>query len=122
MISASAGIHPDAPRVVFGVIAYGFQHFPGTFQKEAVLGIHRFRFSRVKAKEGRIKRLSVLWNASGFDIVGMLQQSGINAGTFEFLVREMRDGFNPIAEVFPEALYVVGARKTPGHTNDSNVI
>ncbi len=61
-IGARPGIHPDAPGIMLRDIANLLQHFPGAFQKETILGVQDFRFSRVETKKRSIKLLNICQN------------------------------------------------------------
>ena len=68
---SGAGVNADPARVQRGFVTGDFEKFPGTFQKQTVLGIGNFGFARREAEKRCVKHLDIVQYRVGADVAGL---------------------------------------------------
>ncbi len=120
-IHALAGIHPDPALVPGRVVARILKSFPRTFQKESMLRIDNLGLFPIDVEESSVEHFQVIQHGVGFDIFGMVDQSGGNAFGRHLLVGKEGDRFHPRTQIFPELSDVPGPGKARGDADHGNL-
>src|SRR5579885_1194804 len=86
-----------------------------------MLRVHDLRFFWRQAKETRVKQVNILDNRSSLDIIGVVQQRGIDSGVEQLFIRKPGNRFYTGAKILPELVYIMGAGEAPGEPNDRDI-
>ena len=87
-----------------------------------MLRIHRRRLARRNPEKARVEQIHIRQRAFCFYIIGLLQEFRIYAGLQQLFVAEKRNRLNPVANIAPEFVNVVGAGETSRHADDGNCV
>ena len=86
-----------------------------------MLGIDPFGFLGENAEEARIKKLDVIQDRAGRNILRIASEfAGILH--FQFFDRKPRDALHSLPDILPELPYVAGAWEPAGHTDDGDSV
>ncbi|MCY1543418.1 hypothetical protein D9M68_792360 [compost metagenome] len=103
------------------VAARMLERRPGALEKDALLRIEHLGLARRVAEEAGIEAVEALEPHAGFHVVGVVQQTLRHAPCAQLVVAEARDRLHAVADVAPEGIDIVGARKAPGHADDGDL-
>ena len=87
-----------------------------------MLGIEDIRLAGIETEKAGIEEIGAVQMPARVDIVGMIQQNRVDAGRLHLLTAEKADGFDALCQILPESLEGIRTGKTPGQTDDSDVI
>ena len=132
-VAGDADEHADIQRAVgvaqqltaFAEVAAVFQGVPGALQEQPLLRIEAGRFARRNSEKLCIEVVDVVEKAAPFG-VAQATVAGIGSGLEKALqrpalARDLADRIQPLQQVLPELVEVVGIGKTPVQADDSDI-
>ena len=117
---AAAGEHADLAGHLGRAVAGRLQRFPGGFEEQPVLRVHRLRLTRVDAEHRGVEQVGVRHRATHPDVARVGQLPRIGAGGDQLLVGELAQSLDTVEDVAPQLGDAVRAREPSGHADHGN--
>ena len=96
------------------------QRFPGALQKQTLLGVQEFGLARRKAEQCRVEQVDVFEHGTCPHVPGIAQQFRVDSCGQQLRLAQHRDRLDPIADISPKRLKIVGTRESTGHADDGD--
>lgn len=120
-VGALARVDADLARPGVGVAAGMLERGPRALQEDALLRVEVLGLARRIAEEAGVELVEALELDARLHIGGVVEQFLRNASGAQLLVGEAGHGLHAVADVAPESIDIVGARKAPRHADDGDL-